>query len=192
MCVPITFSAGVEVWKAQLIKSPFCRAIAQQKSLLQECHRVLPTARQPGGSCCHQQMVGGAATTVPGLSGWLPWDAGEQNYCCVSGKEMQNHSQNWGALQSVFGRVTSVRASTVSSCPKPCPALGLSAILWGSEVCRPVWNFPLEFVFPVQIPSSYYFCPISKAQRTAVPCPSEKWDRGTCETNDPRVISLTH
>lgn len=51
---------------------------------------------------------------------------------------------------------------------------------------------PLEFVFPVQIPSSYYFCPISKAQRTAVPCLSEKWDRGTCETNDPRIISLTH
>lgn len=97
MCVPIIFRARVEVCKTQLIKSSFCGPIAQQKSLLQECHRVLPTARQPGGSCCYQQMVGGSATTVPGPSGWLPWDAGEQNYCCVSMKEMQDHSQNWGA-----------------------------------------------------------------------------------------------
>lgn len=129
MRVPIIFSTRVEVFKTQMIKSSFCRAIAQQKSLLQECHCVLPTARQPEGSCCYRQMVGGSATTVPGLSGWLPWDAGEQNYCCVFGKEMQDHSQNWGAPQSVYGRVTSVRASPISRCPKPCPALGHSAVL---------------------------------------------------------------
>lgn len=58
----------------------------------------------------------------------------------------------------------------------PSPAQ-LLASLQSCEGVRSAGQFeisPLEFVFPIQTPSSYYFCPISKAKRTAVPCLPEK------------------
>lgn len=39
----------------------------------------------------------------------------------------------------------------------------------GSESTGQCEIYPLEFVFPLLIPFCYYFCPISKANRTAVP-----------------------
>lgn len=53
----------------------------------------------------------------------------------------------------------------------------LLASLQSCEGVRSAGQFeisPLEFVFSIQTLSSYYFCPISKAKRTAVPCLSEK------------------